>query len=120
MADRSTTTPIFLRDHGERWGKSHQPRPIADASKVAHISPPATFHVLQHTHASHLAMAATPMGGIAAQLGHVDTRMAEKHYAHLAPSYIADTIRANEEAASAVPINSKRNGDCDLSIFRGS
>jgi hypothetical protein len=36
-------------------------------------------------------MAATPMGVIAAQLGHVDTRMAEKHYAHLAPSYIADT-----------------------------
>ena len=22
-----------------------------------------------------------------------DTRMAEKHYAHLAPSYVADTIR---------------------------
>jgi hypothetical protein len=31
----------------------------------------------------------------AAQLGHADTRMTEKHYAHLAPSYIADTIRAN-------------------------
>ena len=26
-------------------------------------------------------------------LGHSDTRMAEKHYAHLAPSYVADTIR---------------------------
>ena len=35
------------------------------------------------------------MGVIAAQLGHADTRMTEKHYAHLAPSYIADTIRAN-------------------------
>jgi integrase len=55
-----------------------------------------------HTHASHLAMAATPMGVIAAQLGHVDTRMAEKHYAHLAPSYIADTIRANLPALGVV------------------
>jgi len=27
-------------------------------------------------------------------LGHVDTRMVEKHYGHLAPSYIADAIRA--------------------------
>jgi len=36
-----------------------------------------------------------PMGVIAAQLGHSDTRMTEKHYAHLAPSYVADTIRAN-------------------------
>ena len=34
------------------------------------------------------------LGVIAAQLGHADTRMTEKHYAHLAPSYVADTIRA--------------------------
>ncbi|MEK7244705.1 MAG: hypothetical protein AAB223_01650 [Pseudomonadota bacterium] len=31
----------------------------------------------------------------ARQLGHADTRMTEKHYAHLAPSYVADTIRAH-------------------------
>lgn len=35
------------------------------------------------------------MGVIAAQLGHADTRMTEKHYAHLAPSYIAQTVRSN-------------------------
>jgi hypothetical protein len=40
-------------------------------------------------------MAGVPMGVIAAQLGHADTRMTEKHYAHLAPSYVADTIRAH-------------------------
>jgi hypothetical protein len=34
------------------------------------------------------------MGVIAAQLGHADTRVTEKHYAHLAPSYIADVVRA--------------------------
>jgi hypothetical protein len=39
--------------------------------------------------------AGVPMGVIAAQLGHQDTRMTEKHYAHLAPSYVADTIRAH-------------------------
>jgi hypothetical protein len=31
---------------------------------------------------------------IAANLGHADTRMTERHYAHLAPSYVADVIRA--------------------------
>ena len=36
-------------------------------------------------------MRGVPMGVIAEQLGHADTRMTEKHYAHLAPSYIADT-----------------------------
>lgn len=30
---------------------------------------------------------------VAEPLGHSGTRMAEKHYAHLAPSYVADTIR---------------------------
>ena len=39
-------------------------------------------------------MRGVPMGVIAAQLGHSDTRMTEKHYAHLAPSYVADTISA--------------------------
>ena len=40
-------------------------------------------------------MRSVPMAVIAAQLGHSDTRMTEKHYAHLAPSYVADTIRAS-------------------------
>jgi integrase len=40
-------------------------------------------------------MAGVPMGIIAEQLGHADTRMTEKHYAHLAPNYVAETIRAN-------------------------
>lgn len=40
-------------------------------------------------------MRGVPMGVIAAQLGHRDTRMTEKHYAHLAPNYVAQTIRAN-------------------------
>jgi hypothetical protein len=40
-------------------------------------------------------MRGVPMAVIAKQLGHADTRMTEKHYAHLAPNYVADTIRAN-------------------------
>jgi hypothetical protein len=31
---------------------------------------------------------------VAKNLGHSGTRMVEKHYGHLAPSYIADAIRA--------------------------
>jgi len=30
---------------------------------------------------------------VAKNLGHADTRMVEKHYGHLAPSYVADEIR---------------------------
>jgi hypothetical protein len=50
---------------------------------------------LRHTHASILAMRSVPMAVIARQLGHADTRMTERHYAHLAPNYVADTIRAS-------------------------
>src|SRR6516165_7616806 len=92
---RPASTHIFLRDDGMPWGRSHQQRPLNDASKIAIILPPVTFHVLRHTHASHLAMKGVGLGVIAAQLGHADTRMTEKHYAHLAPSYVADTIRAH-------------------------
>jgi len=86
---------IFKRDDGDAWGKSHQARPLIDASTIAKIEPAATFHILRHTYASALAMRGVPVGVIAAQLGHSDTRMTEKHYAHLAPSYVAETIRAS-------------------------
>jgi integrase len=87
--------PIFARADGDLWGKSHQLRPMLEACGRAKIKPAVSFHVLRHTHGSTLAMRGVPMGVIAEQLGHADTRMTEKHYAHLAPSYIADTIRAH-------------------------
>jgi integrase len=94
-AGRKPRELIFRRPDGTPWKASHQQRPLIDASKRAKIDPPATFHVLRHTYASVLAMKGTPMGVIAAQLGHADTRMTEKHYAHLAPNYVATTIRAS-------------------------
>jgi integrase len=87
--------PIFTRRGGGVWGKSHQMRPTLEACARAKIKPAVSFHVLRHTHGSTLAMRGVPMGVIAEQLGHADTRMTEKHYAHLAPSYVADTIRAH-------------------------
>jgi len=35
------------------------------------------------------------LGDVVDFRNHADTRMTEKHYAHLAPSYVADTIRAH-------------------------
>jgi len=86
---------VFKRADGEPWGKSHQQRPLTAACERAKISPPISFHVLRHTHGSILAMRGVPLPVIAKQLGHSDTRMTERHYAHLAPSYVAETIRAS-------------------------
>jgi integrase len=94
-AGRKGDARIFLRSDGKPWGASHQQRPLAEACARARISPAVSFHILRHSHGSTLAMRGVPMGVIAAQLGHSDTRMTEKHYAHLAPSYVADKIRAN-------------------------
>jgi integrase len=94
-AGKLGSDPIFVRADGGIWRKSHQLRPMLEACQRAKIKPAISFHVLRHTHGSTLAMRGVPMGVIAQQLGHADTRMTEKHYAHLAPSYVADTIRAH-------------------------
>lgn len=39
-------------------------------------------------------MNGVPLIVVAKNLGHSDTRMVEKHYGHLAPSYVDDAIRA--------------------------
>src|SRR5271169_1191122 len=54
----------------------------------------ANFHALRHTYASHAIMNGAPLFVVARNLGHSTTAMVEKHYGHLAPSYIADAIRA--------------------------
>lgn len=40
-------------------------------------------------------MTGVPPAAIATQLGHADTRVTERHHAHLSPSYVTDTIRAS-------------------------
>jgi integrase len=76
-------------------GPEARQRPLIEACKRAKIAPAVSFHVLRHTHGSLLAMQGVPLAVIAKQLGHADTRMTERHYAHLAPSYVAETIRAS-------------------------
>jgi integrase len=105
---------LFKRDDRRVWKRAEQLRPIREACVRAGIVPEIGFHVLRHTHASILAMQAVPMAVIARQLGHSDTRMTERHYAHLAPNYVADTIRASfprltkTQAQTVVPIERVR------------
>lgn len=77
---------LLVRDDGEPWLAAHQARRMEAACSAASIAPVVSFHILRHTYGSRLAMRGAPMGVIAQQLGHADTRMTEKHYAHPAPS----------------------------------
>jgi integrase len=85
---------LLVKADGTPWNKSHQARPMTEACKRAKIQPPVSFHILRHTWASLAVMAGAPLMVVARNLGHADTRMVERHYGHLAPSYIADAIRA--------------------------
>jgi integrase len=83
--------------------------PIA-ACRHARISPAISFHGLRHTWASLAVMAGMPLMVVAKQLGHRDTKMVERYYGHLAPSYVNEAIRAGaprydiELAKKVVPL----------------
>jgi integrase len=85
---------ILLKADGSAWRASHQLRPMAEAVNRAKIKPSISFHGLRHSWASLSVMNGVPLMIVAKNLGHADARMCEKNYAHLAPSYIADAIRA--------------------------
>jgi integrase len=110
---------IFKRPDGGAWKPSHQQRPLIAASEHAKIDPPATFHVLRHSYASTLAMLGVPMGVIAAQLGHADTRMTERHYAQLSPGYVSETIRASLPHMGLVEAGNIRSLEAERERSRG-
>jgi integrase len=83
---------LMLTLNGEQWRPSKQVSLMTQACKAASITG-GSFHILRHTAASHLVMSGVPLNVVARNLGHADTIMTERHYAHLAPSYIAETIR---------------------------
>jgi integrase len=93
-AGRTGNELMFCRENGSGWQRSDQSRPLAEACTNGRIKPAISFHILRHTWASLAVMNGTPLMVVAKNLGHVDTRMVEKHYGHLAPRFIADAIRA--------------------------
>ena len=102
-AGRAAGLLVFTHDGGGAWGSSHQHRPLQAACNKAEIAPAISFHILRHTYASRLVTKGVQMEIIAAQLGHADTRITARHYAHLSPSYIADTIRTASTSMGIVP-----------------
>ena len=114
-AGRATDELMVRHEDGSAWRTAHQGRPMREACAAAKIKP-AGFHVLRHTSASHYVMAGVPLPVIARNLGHADTRMTEKHYAHLAPSFVAEQIRrfaptfGTVEASTVSPIRRPISG----------
>lgn len=85
---------VFHRSPARPWKTSEQIRVMRKACEQAGIEPAISFHDLRHTFGALLAEAGASIQVIAELLGHSDTRITEKHYAHLTPSYVATTLRA--------------------------
>ena len=101
-AGRTQSERMFLKSNGQPWGAAHQARPLRDArvaAKIDHVS----FHDLRRTYGARLALKGVPMAIIAEALGHADERITRKHYAHLAPSHVADAVRAAVAGLQIVP-----------------
>jgi integrase len=94
LATGRTGKGLLLRHaNGRPWGQSNQQLPMRLACARAKIEPPISFHQLHHTFASLCVKAGMPMKVVAEALGHASTAITEAHYAHLAPSHVADTVR---------------------------
>lgn len=92
IAGKTGDALVFTRPDGKPWGKNHQVRPIIEACAVAKIHPAVSFHELRHSYASHLAQAGVDLLTISKLLGHADTRITSKHYAHLADKTLAAAV----------------------------
>jgi integrase len=102
-AGRAGDALLFARADGRPWEKSAQGRPMRDACARAKIAPRIAFHGLRHTWASLSVMAGMPLMIVARNLGHRDTRMCERHYSHLSPSFEAESIRAHAPRFGSKP-----------------
>ena len=83
---------VFTRADGAAWGHNYHVRALKIACDVANVKPMVSFHELRHTYASHLANAGVDLLTISKLLGHSDTRITAKHYAHLADKTLANAV----------------------------
>ncbi len=83
---------IFRRGDGEKWrptDASHRLLRPVEVAGLDHI----TFHSFRHTYASMMIQAGASISAVAKNLGHKQTEICERYYAHLRPSFVASEIR---------------------------
>lgn len=103
ITGKSSDALLFTKSDGTKWGKNHQVRPLENACKIAKISPQLAFHELRHTYASYLAQAGVDLLTISKLLGHSDTRMTSKYYAHLIDKTLANAVTKLPSFGGPVP-----------------
>ena len=93
VKDVASDDLILKRLDGKMWGPTDPYDRLDAGCQLAGITPRVTFHQLRHTYASLAVMAGVPLVVVSQNLGHANTNACERFYAHLAPSFISDSIR---------------------------
>jgi integrase len=106
---RSPSDFLLLTGTGKTWTKNLCNRPLTDAMALAKLED-YSFHDLRHTYASQLAQNGVDLLSISKLLGHSDTRITARHYAHLCDEYL-------KHAAAKLPSFGFVANDKVVSIF---
>ena len=110
VAGRPATALMFPRDDRE-WRHGEMRRPLDAACMVAKIVPAISFHDLRHTYASQFAQAGVDLLTISKLLGHADTRITSRHYAHLCDKSLELAVAKLPRLLPAPPRMCRRSGE---------
>jgi integrase len=92
-AGKARNALLFVQADGSPWAKGNQQPRMRAALKKAGIKRHVRFHDLRHTFATLLTQQGVSIQVVADQLGHSGTRVAQEHYSHHSPEYIAAQVR---------------------------
>ncbi len=89
---KSRAERLFAFDGSTPRTKMWISRAMRDACAAAQINPPVEFRQLRTSYGSLLLNADAPLSTISELLGHQDTRMTRRHYAHLMSEKLKETV----------------------------
>ena len=92
IANRDPADTALSQADGASWTPMRVSRGLRLACKGAKIEPPIQFRQLRTTYGSLLLNADAPLSTISELLGHKDTRMTRRHYAHLLSEKLKETV----------------------------
>jgi integrase len=92
VGGKSRTEPVFAFTESTPRVKMSISRAMRAACASAKIDPPVEFRQLRTSYGSLLLNADAPLSTISELLGHKDTRMTRRHYAHLLSEKLKETV----------------------------
>jgi integrase len=92
IAGRSLKDAVLTQSSGASWTPMRVSRALRRTCQAARVDPPIQFRQLRTTYGSLLLNADAPLSTISELLGHKDTRMTRRHYAHLLWDKLKETV----------------------------